>query len=961
MRKILLGLLLLAFSVSGAQAFKKGVYTGVPWTGLNIAAGGRLTNQFLTSDNYLIARVDVFGSYMLNLNNAGTYLAPNAQWQLLVNPNSMASFISKASQPANNDSPSPFYWNGDHPGVQEIVAAPSNPSHMVMFWQRAFFYSTDRGAHWTISTSVNCNCSVANDAGIKNYNAKIAFDPQNENIVYGGTATQGLYRSTDGGVTWAVVGASFPVPSSKGVFAIIYDQSGGTLSGASCPGFVSGTWNCTKNIYATPSGSGPYFSSDSGQTWAAVTATGAPVGSTNPTMYGKILANGTLIYIDDTSGLGSAGHFVWTYTGGLSGTWTQSLTTAPPEGSGPRAIAIDPNGCGTPITNCRVIAIGANGSLNIGSATGSTITWSNWSNNPNGLTYNYDGPSSWLSLAACTGVCTNGYNIGTHSLDFDLNTANKLWTCGSGNCFYVTGIGTNSSGTNVVWSSYGFNLYLLGTPLDVLVPPGSPNVITTGTDSWLFTNPVRNNPAVNGGNGVTIKSTATTIGNSGVAQGWNMDYASSNPAYVYAPVIGEFSGPPPGVILWTSNYGANWTGFAVASDQTPAFCSGGSQNTTMPPEQLQSGGLPYNNQGMVAAATPCNLLYAGNNRQPWYTTDGAATWNRMSLYAASGNLIGDTSYFNIAAGWAINATTITVPAGACNNVVSGTGTNIIGPVPASNGTIGTVQACSGTTLTVAAPGLTAACTNTGGNCNLYLSQWCCSGAFFGQQGGAPARSAAADRVNANTFYFQYGFKQTSGASHPEFGTYKSTNSGVTWTQITGGSGTGQVFDGTTDALLPVPGFAGHLFAVGSPSVQQLAWLTYQTKPATTVGKLYFLKDNGGTGQVWQTVPYVLDSGTICLGKAAAGSSYPTIYVIGFTSQNAGSTYNYGFWRSTTFNPNNPTADPQWTAIGTNPGNGYPLNYAATTGCSASQDNYGEIYVTMAIAEGGGNWTWGVFP
>lgn len=954
MKKLLLALAILCVS-SSAFAWKKGpapVALSAPWTGLNLQGGGRFSGQSLTSDNYLISRVDVYGAYSLNLATAGTTGSPNAVWQQFVTGTSLASFINGAN---NNFSPAPFKWNGDEPGAQEIVAAPSNPNRMMMFWQRGFFYSTDHGAHWTVSASVNCSApcnSSANSAGIKNYNAKIAIDPANENIAYAsGGSRQGMYFTTDGGVTWTLVDASFPVPASRGAFAIIYDSSGGTLTGASCPNSVS---PCTQNVYATPSGSLPYFSSNSGQTWTQVTSGGAPPGATNPTMYGKILANGTLLYIDDTSGLGSQGHFVYTYTGGLAGTWTASMTTAPPEGGGPRAVAIDPFSCSAPITNCRVVVVGPNGSTNVGSVTGSLITWAGWSNAPStsipSPNFTYSGARTWLSQ-----ISGGGAFIGTHALDFDPLVQNKLWMCASGSCFYATGLGSSTAGTNFHWNDYGYNTYLFGPPSDVMVPPGSPNVITTAADMWLWTTPVRNNGGANAT--VIFQSTCSLGGANNLGQGWNLEYASSNPAYVYAPIIGELAaGPPPGVICWNSNYGSGtWLGMGVAASTAPVAC--GSGTTTMPQEQLQSAGLPYNYQGAVAASTPCALIYAGNNRQPWYTTDGGATWNRVSLYTASGNLIGDTSYFNIAAGWALNAVTVTVPAGACNNVVAGTGTHIIGPVPASNSQIGTVASCIGTTLTVAGGGLSAGCVNSGGNCNLYISPWCCSGTLFGQPVGSLARAVAADRLAANTFYMQYGLGQSSGTGHPEFGTYKTINGGATWTQITGGSNPGQVFDGTTIQILAVPAVTGQLFASGKRSEQSGAWLTYSVKPATTTGKLYFLKDNGGTGQSWSTVPFVLDMSAFCIGQDKPGSPYSTLYVFGFTSQNSGGTYNYGLWRSTTFDPNNPTADPQWTAVGSNPGNGYALDYPLVSQCAASHDVYGEIYAMFNP----GAFAWGVFP
>src|SRR5262245_50030753 len=51
----------------------------------------------------------------------------------------------------------------------------------------------------------------------------LAIDPNNENIVYAGTETSGIFKTTDGGVTWTRLRAGLKCTAQKTGYSQIFD------------------------------------------------------------------------------------------------------------------------------------------------------------------------------------------------------------------------------------------------------------------------------------------------------------------------------------------------------------------------------------------------------------------------------------------------------------------------------------------------------------------------------------------------------------------------------------------------------------------------------------------------------------------------------------------------------------------------------------------------------------------
>jgi photosystem II stability/assembly factor-like uncharacterized protein len=223
--------------------------------------------------------------------------------------------VATAAAPAGGPAPAAGSWqfigpthipNGQTYGtnrvdvigrVSSIGVDPSDPKHVLVgaagggIWQ-----STDAGATWAPRTDQMPSLAIG----------AIAFDPTASNNVYAGSGEgnseyavlgAGVYKSTDGGTTWAVAGSA--LLTGVGFFDLVVDPaSPSVLYGATTKGFYKSTnagasWSLKRpgtcwDISVHPNGGsvelliacdqGVLISTNSGNSFNQVSVPGAPAG-----------------------------------------------------------------------------------------------------------------------------------------------------------------------------------------------------------------------------------------------------------------------------------------------------------------------------------------------------------------------------------------------------------------------------------------------------------------------------------------------------------------------------------------------------------------------------------------------------------------------------------------------------------------------------------------------------------
>lgn len=87
---------------------------------------------------------------------------------------------------------------------------------------------------------------------------RVAVDPNNSDIVYVGTFTDGLWKSSDAGKTWSRIGTEITASATEGINAIVFDASSGAAGEGS------------NVIYVSAFDSGLYKSTDAGASFTKV-------------------------------------------------------------------------------------------------------------------------------------------------------------------------------------------------------------------------------------------------------------------------------------------------------------------------------------------------------------------------------------------------------------------------------------------------------------------------------------------------------------------------------------------------------------------------------------------------------------------------------------------------------------------------------------------------------------------
>lgn len=585
-----------------------------PYTWQNAVTGGGggfvpniIFNQ--KQKDLIYARTDIGGAYRWN--------ASTSTWTQLLN------WVT----PAN--------WNDL--GVESLATDPVNPNRLYIAaglytnsWSSqngVILRSTDQGN--TFQTTQMPFKMGGNMPG-RGMGERLAIDPNNDAILYfGARSGNGLWKSTDYGVTWNKV-TNFPDSGPfvekagdayqgdpLGVVWVTFDPSTGTAGSA------------TKTIYVgvgdnASGASNIYRSTDGGATWAAipgeptcsvsgttVTCAGGATwdtGSNATTGYlphqGKLDSAGTLyVTYSDWDGPYNGGHGdVWKYVPSTN-TWTKISPVPGSDASndyfGYGGLAVDMQHPGT------LVVASVNSwwpDAQIYRSTDGGTTWKpiwSFSSYPSRtLNYTLDVSSApWLNFGNTNPVdpvpaVKLGWMI--EGMNIDPFNSNRM--------FYGTGATIYSTNNLTAWDTSGGQVALKSTAVgieeanvtDLISPPGSSEAhlySTMGDIGGFRHDSLTSSPAAM--YSLPYAGTYSAI-----------DYAGASPSFMVRVGYGNPSASP--VVTSTAfSYDGGATWFAGNKDISGVSGSGGS---------------------VAAAADASRVLWAPNNAAISYSTDNGNSW-----------------------------------------------------------------------------------------------------------------------------------------------------------------------------------------------------------------------------------------------------------------------------------------------------------------------------------------------
>ncbi len=563
--------------------------TTEPYSWGNVAiGGGGFVSGIITSKTQpglMYARTDVGGAYRWDI--------ANSKWIPLVD------FASENTQ--------------GYLGVQSLATDPLSPSIVYIAAGISYFNggksyimrSADYGATFTV-TDVTSQFKINGNALGRGTGEKLQVDPNNSSVLYCGTQSNGLFKSTNSGSTWSNV-SSLNVTTTangNGISFVVLDKS--SASGGTTQRIFAG-------ISRTGSSNNLYKSEDGGSTFSALI--NPNLGAGLMPLRAVLSGNNASLFITYANGSGPYGTTaepcnageIWKYTL-ADGSWTNitPLSGASRVNKAYCGISVDPN------NPSRLVASTTNTyDLQYGSTYGDKIY------------YSTDGGSNW------TDVVARGFSVDANGItwvpgqsihwaacvEFDPSNTNKVYVV-SGNGLYVNEDINASAG---IWK---FNVKGLEetVPLNIISIKNGPFFSVIGDyDGFRHTDAAQYAPIHN-----------PRMGSTG-----GLDYAVNNSNKLVR--VG-------GSMYYSNDQGITWTKVAVlkGTGGQVALSADGSvllhcpDNSTTTYRSTDNGstwttvtGLNINNARPVADGSNSNKFYAYNNNDGslMVSTDGGVSFN----------------------------------------------------------------------------------------------------------------------------------------------------------------------------------------------------------------------------------------------------------------------------------------------------------------------------------------------
>ncbi len=197
-------------------------------------------------------------------------------------------------------------WCGvtSYQGVMSLAVDPQLPNRLYIlagtsYWNggaTAILRSDDYGKTFKIS-EVTSQFKVNGNGANRQQGEPLMVDPNNSNVIYCGSRANGLFKSTDAGVTWKLVDTSWTGTSNVPFVTFNKFAKQGSVS----KNIFVGVLKAAPNLYQT---------NDGGVTWTPMV--GGPNSDTSLRPQRCVMANDSVLYVTYTK-LSSWGGAIWKY------------------------------------------------------------------------------------------------------------------------------------------------------------------------------------------------------------------------------------------------------------------------------------------------------------------------------------------------------------------------------------------------------------------------------------------------------------------------------------------------------------------------------------------------------------------------------------------------------------------------------------------------------------------------
>jgi xyloglucan-specific exo-beta-1,4-glucanase len=183
-------------------------------------------------------------------------------------------------------------------GVDALAIDPQDANNVYMLCgtsyinngRTAILKSTDKGNTFTY-TDVTSKFKTHGNGNGRGNGERLAVDPNNSNILFCGTRANGLWKSTDAGVTWDLLwNGVTTTPNENGICFVLFDPSGSVVNGVSQTIYIGVSRTGSANIYKSTDGG----------------ATFTDISPTTSFMPHRVALQGTTMYVTYADGAGPA-------------------------------------------------------------------------------------------------------------------------------------------------------------------------------------------------------------------------------------------------------------------------------------------------------------------------------------------------------------------------------------------------------------------------------------------------------------------------------------------------------------------------------------------------------------------------------------------------------------------------------------------------------------------------------